>query len=139
MMNKVTYKSFCFGLALFPIIGAAQQKDTGTTVQDSLQSNLIVAQDSTDSVVPLEQLKIVKSSNAESLALFKPTESSTYNLQDNGRNTIEANHDLGLNNDEREYSAAVEIVNKLNIQSVKLMTNNPVSYTHLTLPTKRIV
>ncbi|WP_286827722.1 lytic transglycosylase domain-containing protein, partial [Maribacter sp. UBA4516] len=83
MMNKITYNCFCFGLALFPIIGAAQQKETGTTVQDSLQSNLIVAQDSTDSVVPLEQLKIVKSSNTESLALFKPTESSTYNLQDN--------------------------------------------------------
>ena len=83
MMNKITYNCFCFGLALFPIIGDAQQKDTGTTVQDSLQSNLIVAQDSTDSVVPLEQLKIVKSSNTESLALFKPTESSTYNLQDN--------------------------------------------------------
>lgn len=83
MMNNITYNCFCFGLALLPIIGAAQQKGTGTTVQDSLQSNLIVAQDSTDSVVPLEQLKIVKSSNTESLALFKPTESSTYNLQDN--------------------------------------------------------
>ncbi|WP_437371632.1 LysM peptidoglycan-binding domain-containing protein [Maribacter litoralis] len=82
MMNKVTYKSFCFGLALFPIVGAAQQKDAISTVSDSLNSSIIVVQDSLDNVVPLEQLNIVKSSNTESLALFKPTESSTYNLQD---------------------------------------------------------
>ncbi|VXB49791.1 LysM peptidoglycan-binding domain-containing protein [Maribacter litoralis] len=82
MMNKVTYKSFCFGLALFPIVGAAQQKDANSTVSDSLNSSIIVVQDSLDNVVPLEQLNIVKSSNTESLALFKPTESSTYNLQD---------------------------------------------------------
>ncbi|WP_308992720.1 GTP cyclohydrolase II [Mariniflexile litorale] len=56
---------------------------------------------------------------------------NAYNLQDNGRNTIEANHDLGLNNDEREYSAAVEVLNKLNIQSVKLMTNNPLKIEYL--------
>ncbi|MEP2060014.1 MAG: LysM peptidoglycan-binding domain-containing protein [Maribacter litoralis] len=82
MMNKVTYKSFCFGLALFPIVGAAQQKDAISTVSDSLNSSIIVVQDSLDNVVPLEQLNIVQSSNTESLALFKPTESSTYNLQD---------------------------------------------------------
>lgn len=82
MMNKVTYKSFCFGLALFPIVGAAQQKDANSTVSDSLNSSIIVVQDSLDNVVPLEQLNIVQSSNTESLALFKPTESSTYNLQD---------------------------------------------------------
>lgn len=82
MMNKVTYKSFCFGLALFPIVGAAQQKDANSTVSDSLNSSIIVVQDSLDNVVPLEQLNIVQSSNTENLALFKPTESSTYNLQD---------------------------------------------------------
>ena len=82
MMNKVTYKSFCFGLALFPIVGAAQQKDANSTVSDSLNSSIIVVQDSLDNVVPLEQLNIVQSSNTESLGLFKPTESSTYNLQD---------------------------------------------------------
>jgi len=82
MMNKVTYKSFCFGLALFPIVGAAQQKDAISTVSDSLNSSIIVVQDSLDNVVPLELLNIVQSSNTESLALFKPTESSTYNLQD---------------------------------------------------------
>lgn len=82
MMNKVTYKSFCFGLALFPIVGAAQQKDANSTVSDSLNSNIIVVQDSLDNAVPLEQLNIVQSSNTESLGLFKPTESSTYNLQD---------------------------------------------------------
>lgn len=48
-----------------------------------------------------------------------------YQLQDAGRDTVEANLDLGLPVDDRDYRAASEILQDLGIVSVRLMTNNP--------------
>jgi len=48
-----------------------------------------------------------------------------YNLQDKGFNTVEANTHLGLEIDSRDYEAAVTIMKDLQINSVDLMTNNP--------------
>jgi GTP cyclohydrolase II len=48
-----------------------------------------------------------------------------YSLQDSGLDTIEANDQLGLPNDSRSYSPAVEILKELGITRIRLMTNNP--------------
>ncbi len=48
-----------------------------------------------------------------------------YNLQDQGLDTVEANLEIGRQADEREYSVAVEMLQELNVKSVRLMTNNP--------------
>lgn len=48
-----------------------------------------------------------------------------YQLQDEGLDTIEANRRLGLSSDARCYQLAVKILNELNVQSVRLLTNNP--------------
>ena len=48
-----------------------------------------------------------------------------YQLQDMGLDTIEANQQLGFTADERRYSAAVNMLEKLGINSISLMTNNP--------------
>ncbi len=48
-----------------------------------------------------------------------------YNLQDTGRNTIDANTDLGFQPDQRKYPMAIEILNELGISKIKLITNNP--------------
>jgi GTP cyclohydrolase II len=48
-----------------------------------------------------------------------------YALQDNGHDTVEANHMLGFGDDERDYRAAAEMLDELGICSVRLMTNNP--------------
>ena len=55
-----------------------------------------------------------------------------YSLQDGGMDTVEANLALGFNDDERLYFPVKEILKQFNIQSVKLITNNPKKIDHLT-------
>jgi len=48
-----------------------------------------------------------------------------YNLQIKGRNTAQANLDLGLPADGRTFEVALEILNDLEVKSIFLLTNNP--------------
>mgnify|MGYP006114303601 CR=1 FL=1 len=48
-----------------------------------------------------------------------------YKLQDEGLDTVEANHQLGFHEDERNYEIVASMADHLNISSVNLMTNNP--------------
>jgi 3,4-dihydroxy 2-butanone 4-phosphate synthase / GTP cyclohydrolase II len=48
-----------------------------------------------------------------------------YEVQDTGKDTVEANQELGLAVDARGYELAAAILKKFNTHSVKLLTNNP--------------
>ena len=48
-----------------------------------------------------------------------------YKLQDQGLDTVEANHKLGFTDDPRDYKIVSAIAKYLGINSVDLMTNNP--------------
>ncbi len=48
-----------------------------------------------------------------------------YQLQDDGRDTVDANAELGLAIDDRTYDGAVDALRDLGVEQVRLMSNNP--------------
>ncbi|WP_304617062.1 GTP cyclohydrolase II [Paracoccus sp. (in: a-proteobacteria)] len=77
--------------------------------------------------------------NQEGRGIGLANKMRAYSLQDQGLDTVEANHRLGFEDDERDFRTGAALLRQMGISQVRLMTNNPAKIARLDCDGIRVV
>lgn len=72
-----------------------------------------------------EEKGVIVYMNQEGRGIGLLSKLKAYKLQEQGKDTVEANEELGFKPDERDYGVGAQILRDLKVKKMKLMTNNP--------------
>jgi 3,4-dihydroxy 2-butanone 4-phosphate synthase / GTP cyclohydrolase II len=76
-------------------------------------------------IIEAEGKGIVLYMNQEGRGIGLLNKLKAYKLQEQGRDTVEANIELGFGSDQRDYGVGAQILRALHVTKMKLMSNNP--------------
>jgi 3,4-dihydroxy 2-butanone 4-phosphate synthase / GTP cyclohydrolase II len=76
-------------------------------------------------IIEAEGKGIVLYMNQEGRGIGLLNKLKAYKLQEQGRDTVEANIELGFGSDQRDYGVGAQILRALGVSKMKLMSNNP--------------